>query len=122
MDINNPVIKLCIDGTQAEFAGQPDKAKSLYEQAWVLAQDDYESCIAAHYVARLQDDGRERLRWNRIALQCAQAVQDNRVDEFYPSLYLNMGSSYEQLGDVSEAKRYYDLAAALGVVHQVDEH
>jgi hypothetical protein len=31
-----------------------------------------------------------------------------------------MGKSYELLGNLNEAKRYYDLAAELGVTHQVD--
>lgn len=30
---------------------------------------------------------------------------------FYPSLYLNLGHSYEDAGDRDEARRYYDLAA-----------
>ena len=121
MDINNPVIKLCLEGTQAEFAKQPERAKALYDQAWSLASDGYEACIAAHYVACFQEDTQERLRWNRLALQHAQAVLDGRADEFYPSLYLNMGSSYEQIGDLAEAQRYYDLAATLGVHHQPDK-
>jgi len=34
-----------------------------------------------------------------------------RVGGFYPSLYLNPGHSYEQLGDRDQAARYYQLAA-----------
>jgi hypothetical protein len=30
MALDNPVIKLCIEGTQAEFQGQIGKARSLY--------------------------------------------------------------------------------------------
>ena len=52
------------------------------------------------------------LRWNREALQRAEAVSDERVEGFYPSLYLNMGYSYEMLGSREEAIRYYQLAAA----------
>ena len=118
MDPNNPVIKLCIEGTQAEFRGEIDLAHSCYQKAWESAQDDYEACIAAHYVARHQDDPQQRLHWNQVALDKASAVTDGRVEEFYPSLYLNMGQSYELLGKGEEAKRYYDLAAELGVHHQ----
>ena len=120
MDLTNPVIKLCIAGTQAEFQGQLSEARVLYQQAWEAAQDDYESCIAAHYVAQHQNDPRERLYWNQIALDRANAVQDPRVDEFYPSLYLNMGHSFELLGKSAEAQHYYALAAKLGYVHQDD--
>ena len=120
MNPDNPVIKLCIEGTQAEFQGLIAKARSLYQQAWEAAQDDYEACIAAHYVAHLQENPQERLHWNQVALEKANAVTDQSVQDFYPSLFLNMGQSYELLGNVSDAKRYYDLAAELGVVHHVD--
>ena len=120
MNLDNPVIKLCIDGTHAEFQGQIDKARSYYQQAWKLAKDDYEACIAAHYLARRQDNYQEKLYWNQVALEKANAVTDNSVREFYPSLFLNMGESYELLGNLQEAQRYYDLAAELGIVHQAD--
>lgn len=119
IDFENPVIKLCIEGTRAEYQGDLDRALSLYQQAWEAAQDDYEACVAAHYLARFQEEPTERLRWNQIALDKANAVADERVAEFYPSLYLNMGQSYEILGNQDEARRYYDLAAELGVDHQM---
>jgi tetratricopeptide (TPR) repeat protein len=119
MDLDNPVVKLCIEGTQAEFQGRIDKARPFYQKAWEAAQDDYEACIAAHYVARHQEDPKVRLHWNQIALDKANAVTDQRVQEFFPSLFLNMGQSHEFLGNIIEAKRYYDLAAELGVIHQV---
>jgi hypothetical protein len=118
MDPDNLVIKLCIDSTRAEFEGRLDHAYMLALQAWEAAKDDYEACVAAHYVARYQKSPEERLRWNQEALDRANSVKDHRVDDFYPSLYLNMGHSYELLGNEIEAKRYYDLAAELGVVHQ----
>jgi hypothetical protein len=121
MNVDNPVIKLCIEGTQAEFRRQVDQARSFYQKAWETAQDDYEACIAAHYVARHQSDPKERLRWNQLALDKADAVADDRVKEFYPSLFLNMGQSHELLGNLGEAKRYYDQAAELGAVHRLDE-
>ncbi len=120
MNHDNPVIKLCIEGTQAEFQGEIDKARALYQKAWEAAQDDYDACIAAHYVARHQEDHKERLHWNQIALNKANAVTDQSVQEFYPSLFLNLGLSHELLGNLNEAKRYYDLAAEAGVIHQAD--
>jgi tetratricopeptide (TPR) repeat protein len=119
MNLDNPVIKLCIEGTQAEFQGQIEKARSFYQRAWEAVQDDYDACIAAHYIARHQENHNERLRWNQIALDKANAVTDGSVKEFYPSLFLNMGQSHELLGNLNEAKRYYDLAAELGFIHQV---
>jgi tetratricopeptide (TPR) repeat protein len=120
LDPKNPVIKLCIEGSQAEFEGKIDVAYSLYRQAWEAATDDYEACIAAHYLARHQADPQDRLRWNKTALERAEAVKDGRVDSFYPSLYLNIGKSYELLGDHAEARHYYTLAARLGFPHSDD--
>ena len=120
MNLDNPVVKLCIQGTQAELQRDIDTARSLYQEAWEAVQDDYDACIAAHYVARHQDDPKERLHWNQVALDKAMAIADDRVKEFYPSLFLNMGQSYELLGNLDEAKRYYHLAAGFGVIHQGD--
>jgi hypothetical protein len=120
MDLNNPVVKLCVEGSQAEFEGKPELASVRYWQAWQAAQDDFESCIAAHYVARFQKTPADTFRWNQEALAHADKSKDERVKDFYPSLYLNMGRSYELLGDAVEAKWYYDLAAGLGAVHQAE--
>jgi len=120
IDTDNPVIKLCIRGTQAEFQGRTDEARESYRQAWDMSTNDYEACIAAHYMARLQESDEETLRWNQEALDRAESVQDESVREFYPSLYLNLGRSHELMGNQEEAEKYFDLAAKLGVPHQPD--
>lgn len=120
MDIDNPVVKLCLAGTRAEFEGKKEEARALYQQAWEASKNDFEACMAAHYVARFQDSPQETLCWNQEALTRANAVGDGRVEEFYPSLYLNLGQAYELLGDQAEAQRYYTLAADLGFPHQAD--
>ncbi|MBX2999691.1 MAG: hypothetical protein KF893_14325 [Caldilineaceae bacterium] len=116
MDPNNPVIKLCIEGSRAELEGRRQDARDLYWQAWSLAADDFEACIAAHYVARFQDSPQQTLAWNLESLRHADAVGDERVEAFYPSLYVNLGHSYEVLGEMEEAQRFYDLAATSGVI------
>jgi len=60
------------------------------------------------------------LCWNQLALKHANAVNDEKVRDFYPSLYLNLGRSYELVGNQDEAQKYYDLAAQLGIIHQPD--
>lgn len=120
MDISNPVIQLCMDGTRAEFEHRLEDARVCYQQAWEARTDDYDACIAAHYVARFQDTAAESLRWNQLALAHADAVKDDRVKDFYPSLYVNLGHAHEVVGNTSKAQHYYELAAALGVVHQPD--
>jgi hypothetical protein len=117
MDLDNPVVKLCIEGTQAEFEGRPEDACALYWQAWNARKNDYDACIAAHYVARCQKTAEDIFHWNQEALIRANAIIDDSVREFYLSLYLNMGRSYEMLGNDAEAKRFYGLAAGLGYTH-----
>ena len=118
MDSENPVVRLCVAVTQAEYAGRLDEARRLAWLAWQAATDDYEACIAAHYVARYQDTNERSLYWNQKALECALAVKDSRVESFYPSLYLNMGRAYENMGNQAAAQGYYAQAARLGVDHQ----
>jgi hypothetical protein len=104
----------------AEFEHCPEDARALYQQAWEARTDDYEACIAAHYVARFQESPEAALRWNQIALSHAETVNDERVRDFYPSLYLNLGRSHEIVGNQAEAQKYYSLAAELGFTHQPD--
>ncbi len=112
MDPNNPVVQLCVAGMQAEGEGSYETARHLFQQAWETAQDHFEQCIAAHYVARHQPTPQQTLHWNEEALRHADAVTDGRVQGFYPSLYLNLGHCHEVLGNDREAQRLYDLAAA----------
>jgi tetratricopeptide (TPR) repeat protein len=112
IDPNNPVVKLCAEGMRAESEGRNEAALRLFTQAWEASQDDYEACVAAHYLARQQTTPQDALRWNEEALRRAEAVSDERVEGFYPSLYLNMGYAYEVLGRRVEAMRYYEQAAA----------
>lgn len=110
MDPNNPVVRLCAEGIQAEMQGRAADARALYTQAWDARRDAFEACIAAHYLARHQETPEEAHRWNAEALTQADAVPDERVRSFYPSLLLNMGHSCETLGDLTGATRYYALA------------
>lgn len=120
MNQSSDVVQLCIQGTQAEYAGRMGEARSLYAQAWELVVSDVEACIAAHYIAHLHDDPLEKLRWNQIALDRADVANQDEVKPFYPSLYLNMGQSHEMLGHAEEAQKFYNLAASLGSHHQID--
>jgi hypothetical protein len=118
IDQNNPVVKLCNEGTFAEFEKRFDSAQVLYQRAWNLATNDYERCIAAHYMARTQLNSESIFKWNEASLRFAESSMDNRVQSFFPSLYVNMGKSCELMGNLSEAERFYGLAAELGLIHQ----
>lgn len=108
LDTNNEVVKLCIDGIQQE-SNDINIAKDLYQKAWNNAHTDYEKCIAAHYLARNQNIDTE-LKWNAIALEHAMQVTGVDIKGILPSLYLNLGKSYETSGQLKEAVNAYDLA------------
>ena len=110
MDSNNPVIQLCGKGMESEGKGDLDNASQLFVEAWNQCTDDFERCIAAHYLARHQKNPLDRLVWNQRSLDHASAVHDDRVREFYPSLYLNVGKAHEDLGNREDAKRFYEMA------------
>jgi hypothetical protein len=110
LDPDNPVVKLCMAGMQAESEGQASDARAFFAQAWAARQDDFEACIAAHYLARHQEHPEDTCAWNQVALRHADAVHDGRARAFYPSLYLNLGHSCEELGNQDGARHYYELA------------
>lgn len=111
IDPDNPVVALCAAGMAAE--GTPAEARAFFERAWAARHDDYDACIAAHYLARHQGTARETLEWNARAVHHATAVTDGRARELLPSLYLNLADSLAALGDIAEATVAANEAAAL---------
>lgn len=112
MDPDNPVVSLCAEGMMSEGRGEKDHAYQLFLHAWELATNDFERCIAAHYVARHQSDTLSELEWNQKALQLAESCPVELVRGFLPSLYLNTAHSHELLDNMDEATRLYEQASA----------
>jgi hypothetical protein len=111
MDVDNPVVRLCGDGMRAESEGRSSDAHALFREAWYAATDDYEACIAAHYLARHQRTPEDTLRWNRECLDRADRVGDERVRGFYPSLHVAMATAHQELGEPDKAHEHYRQAA-----------
>jgi hypothetical protein len=111
MDPTNPVVKLCVQGMEEESHGNIAEAAKLFAQAWLDSRNDFERCIAAHYVARHQPTAELALHWNQEALDCANRVADGSVAGFFASLYLNLGKSHEDLENVDQAGQLYACAA-----------
>ncbi len=78
IDPDNPVVRLCAEGIAAEGQGQHVEAAALYTKAWAIHTDDYEACIAAHYLAREQETLQESLAWNQRAIDHALAVPEEQ--------------------------------------------
>jgi len=110
-DPENKVIKLCVDGMNAESRGAYDEAVRLFQSAWDQSANDFERFTSAHYLARNQQAPEDRLKWNLKALGYARAIEDEDMKVHYPSLYLSIAKSYEALEDEANAKINYALAA-----------
>ena len=121
MDPDNPVVRLCVKGVEAETEKRFDEARTLFERAWKASTNDVEACIAAHYIARHQVTPDLTLWWNQIALARADAVRDERVRGFYPSLHLNLAQAHENLGQLAAARHHYVRAGkSLEVIDDLD--
>jgi hypothetical protein len=110
-DPENKVIKLCVNGMNAEARGAHQEALSLFQAAWDQSTTDFERFTSAHYLARTQQNPQDRLQWNLHALNFARAIEDDDMKVHYPSLYLNVAKSYEALQDEMNARINYALAA-----------
>jgi rifampin ADP-ribosylating transferase len=93
-----------------EDQDKPDEAAKFFRQAWDEATNDLEKFLAAYYVARHQDNVRDKLKWLETALQFALNINDESVKAAFPSLYSNIAECYEELDDLGNAKRNRELA------------
>jgi tetratricopeptide (TPR) repeat protein len=109
-DPDNIVVKLCAQGMDMEGKGKPEEASKLFLQAWNEATNDFEKFTAAHYVARHQKNVADKLKWDETALELALKINNDTVKGTFSSLYLNIAKCYEDLTDLDNAKRNYELA------------
>ena len=107
---SNEVIRLCIQGMEMEGKGEPEEAKILFLQAWNEATNDFEKFTAAYYVARHQENVRDKLNWLETSMQFALEINDVTVQAAFPSLYSNIASCYEDLSDFDNAQKNHEFA------------
>lgn len=109
-DPNNKIIQLLLRGMGMEDSGKPEEANLLFLKAWSEATDDFERFIVAYYVARLQKNSSDKLKWFETSLQFALKVNDEAVKSAFPSLYMNIAKCYEALSDPDKAKNNVELS------------
>jgi rifampin ADP-ribosylating transferase len=109
---SNNIIKLCLQGMDREGEGKFEEASRLFLHAWNEATNYFEKFIAAHYVARHQKNVSDKLKWLETALQFALKINNDTVKSAFPSLYLNIAKCCEDLNDLDNAKKNYELAAS----------
>src|SRR5438309_2991335 len=93
--------------------GDREGARALYDALWVEATragDQYQACVVAHFMAHAHVEPEAQLDWHLRALQAADAVRDERVRAFYPSLYANLGDVYLRLGNLTLAQEHINKA------------
>jgi hypothetical protein len=100
-------------------------ARRELEAMWTEVEwgggDDFHRCVIAHFLADLQEDERDELRWDERALAAVDGVSDERAQEFdkslrvqgfMPSLYLSLADDHRRLGDADRAHEFLDKARA----------
>ncbi len=106
-DPENPIVQLCARGMELE-GDNPQEALKLFQQAWNEASTDWEKFTSAHYIARHQESVTDKLKWDQVALDIALKLEDDSVQSVLPSLFLNVGKCYEDLGNAAKAREKYE--------------
>ncbi|PQP17718.1 hypothetical protein [Rhodococcus opacus] len=124
MDTPDAVMARIAQGQELAVAGDREGARRIFEEVWdALAgptPDPLHVVTLAHYMADVQTDPAEELRWDLRALTAADSLTDDRARQhhsslqvagFYPSLHLNVAAAHHALGQSSEARHHLDRAA-----------
>ena len=98
-----------------ETKDKPSEAVKLFLQAWNEATNDFEKFTAAYYVARHQQNVRDKLQWLETCLQFDLKINDDTVKSALPSLYSNIAKCCEELNDPDNAKKNFELATSSGI-------
>ena len=109
--------------------GHAEEARKGFAELWDrvgASGDPLHRCAIAHYAADRQTDLNDELLWDLRALEAANELSDERakdyhqslaVQNFYPSLHLNLADVYRRLGGGPQARRHLALAqAAVGAL------
>ena len=106
-------------GISLREAGQLQEARELLLRRWTLVEhgDAFARLFLAHTMADVQDDPREELRWDLLAMQAYHDVSESRASEqdipggrdgLLPSLHLNLAWDYQKLGQRDQAAAEFE--------------
>jgi len=115
--VDDPIMATIARVQQLALQGRREQAAAAYGQLWAQVEHGrllHRVCLA-HYMADLQDDPAEELRWDERALEAAAGItpQDADADAVAPllaSLHVNTAEALRKLGREDAARR--QLAAA----------
>jgi tetratricopeptide (TPR) repeat protein len=94
-------------------AGEKDRARPLFVEAWEQAQAAHEDGLAvdaAHMVAITYSGTPESLVWNQRGLTLARASQDPKAYSMLPALLNNMAWDLHDLGRFNDALAIFEDA------------
>jgi hypothetical protein len=118
-----------LGSVQAVLTGEPVEGRRLMLVCWDRTgpQDAAQRCVLAHYLADLEPEVAEEVRWDERALAAYAAVAEDELAPIgipsaramAPSLHLNLGDGYLRLGRPGEAQS--QLSAGLAAAGLLDD-
>ncbi|MFC4944821.1 hypothetical protein [Pseudonocardia sp. GCM10023141] len=129
--VPDPVMARIAEGQERATAGDPAGAAAVFAEVWEQiggdAGDPLHVVSLAHFMADVQDDPVEELRWDQRALAAVDGLTDERAQRYHatlavrgflPSLHLNLAADHQRLGDRAAALGHLDRAeAAVSALH-----
>jgi hypothetical protein len=111
-----------VQAVQAALTGDLPEGRVGLETCWAGTTPDEHAqrCVIAHYLADLQTDLDDEIRWDESALADYAHVGDGDLAAIgissaagmAPSLHLNLGDGYLRRGDLDGARRELDAGVA----------
>lgn len=91
------------------------------------ADKGYHQSVTAHYLADTETEVADELRWDLLALEAAESVDEGSpyaaaVRMFFPSLHLNLADGYRRMGDFDKARYHSEEGMAAGGVLGLDHY
>lgn len=115
--MDDPIMATIAAVQQTALRGHREQAASAYAQLWVQVEHGrpIHRIVVAHYLADLQDDPAEELRWDERALEAAAEVtpQDDDAAAVAPlraSLHVNIAGALHKLGRGDDAREQLEAA------------
>jgi tetratricopeptide (TPR) repeat protein len=107
-------VRWCLErGRVLNSAGDPERARPLFREAWDLARTAGEDALAvdaAHMVAIVERE--EAIAWNERALTLARGSPDPRARKWQGSLLNNLGWARHDRGEHEAALALFEEALA----------
>lgn len=115
--MNDPIMATIAQVQHAVLQGHREQGASAYAQLWTQVEHGrpLHRISVAHYLADLQDDPAEELRWDERALAAAAEVAPQHEDAaavapLRASLHVNAAGALHRLGRPEDARQQLEAA------------